>query len=101
MDIQAGKTALLTVVVKDDGGNIIPGASVVFSPISETGSGTEVLTLGYDSTKGSILIGPVGDAGNLSATATMPDGTVLTTPEWDFVSVGGVAVSAEIVAEIQ
>ena len=46
-------------------------------------------------------IGAVGDAGNLSATATMPDGTVLTTPEWDFVSVGGVAVSAEIVAEIQ
>jgi hypothetical protein len=99
LNIESGQNELLRVFGLDAAGNrtaIPDGATVVYSAVTDisgTGAGVLTPTSGLEA---QLLAGPVGDAGEIIATVTLPDGTTLTTPAFDFTDVAGPLASIEI-----
>jgi hypothetical protein len=101
LSIESGQTSQLGLVFTK-GGVVVPapaGASVVWSPITETVGSGDSISPNSDPTTAVLIAGPEGDAGNLTATVTLPNGVVLTTPEFDFTVTGVTPDAVEIVAQ--
>lgn len=101
LNLESGKTANLVITGRDSAGNVtaIPtGATVAWSISDTVGTGSGVLTQDVDPTilDAVLAAGPAGDAGVLTAVVTVPDGTIYTTPAFEFTDTAGALASVEI-----